>query len=157
MFACASDQGLCLLEFVDRRMLETEFQDLQKRLKAKILVGENEHIRQAQKEITEYFAGTRKKFEVKLHTPGTDFQNQVWQELLQIPYGSTRSYQEQAEQIGNPKAVRAVARANGCNRVAIIIPCHRVIGKDGSLTGYAGGLERKRWLLEHEERQLLIC
>ncbi len=152
MFACASDEGLCLLEFVERKMLETEFRDLQKRLKATILAGENDHIRQVKRELAEYFAGSRQTFDVPLHTPGTDFQQSVWQELLKIPYGKTRSYQAQAEKLGKPKAVRAVANANGCNRIAIVIPCHRVIGKNGHLTGYAGGLERKKWLLEHESR-----
>lgn len=150
MFVCATKKGICLLEFTDRRMLETEFGDLQKRLNAVILAGENDHIKQAIQEITEYFNGKRTQFEVNLDTPGTDFQQSVWKQLQKIPYGKTRSYQEQAELINNPKAVRAVASANGHNRVAIIIPCHRVIGKDGSLTGYAGGLERKRWLLNHE-------
>lgn len=151
MFACATDKGLCLLEFVDRRMLETEFKDLQRRLNASIIVGENNHIQQAKKELSEYFNHQRQVFDVPLHTPGTDFQNSVWQGLLKIPYGQTRSYQEQANAIGNPKAIRAVASANGFNRIAIIIPCHRVIGKDGNLRGYGGGLERKRWLLSHEQ------
>ena len=102
------------------------------------------------KELDEYFLGQRKDFTVKLDTPGTDFQNSVWKALCDIPFATTASYQEQATRLNNPKAVRAVARANGMNRVAIVIPCHRVIGKDGSLTGYAGGLERKRWLLDHE-------
>ncbi len=150
LFACASVKGLCLLEFTDRRMLETELKDLQKRLNAVILVGENEHIRQVKKELEQYFSGERKNFEVPLHTPGTDFQQSVWNSLLKIPFGATRSYQKVAAELGNPLAVRAVARANGSNRVAILIPCHRVIGKNGKLTGYGGGLERKRWLLEHE-------
>ena len=150
MFACATDAGICLLEFTDRRMLETEFRDLQKRLNAVILAGENEHIKQAKTELKEYFEGTRKEFSVPLHTPGTEFQNSVWKILQHIPYGETRSYQQQAESLNKPKAVRAVASANGQNRISILIPCHRVIGKDGSLTGYGGGLERKKWLLEHE-------
>ena len=96
--------------------------------------------------------GKRSDFSVPLDTPGTDFQNVVWKALKQIPCGETASYQYQATLIGNPKAVRAVASANGANRISIIIPCHRVIGKDGSLTGYGGGLERKRWLLDHEHK-----
>lgn len=154
MYTCATDDGICLLEFTDRRMLETEFHDLQKRLNAIILVGENAHTRQLKVELAEYFAGERHHFEVTLHHPGTPFQQSVWRALLQIPYGSTRSYQQQAEFLNKPKAVRAVASANGHNRIAIVIPCHRVIGKDGSLTGYAGGLERKRWLLDHEQKHL---
>ncbi len=150
MFVCATDNGICLLEFVDRRMLETEFKDLQKLLNANIISGENEHIKQAKKEIKEYFEGTRKNFDVKLETPGTVFQNQVWKCLQEIKYGTTATYQKQAEKISNPKAIRAVASANGYNRISIIVPCHRVIGKDGKMTGYGGGIERKKWLIEHE-------
>ncbi|NDK57005.1 bifunctional transcriptional activator/DNA repair enzyme AdaA [Pontibacter fetidus] len=152
MLVCATEKGVCLLEFVDRRMLETEFRDLQKRLNATIIAGENEHIKQAKTEVEEYFAGQRKAFSLSLHTPGTVFQNQVWECLAQIPYGETRSYQQQAELLKNPDAVRAVASANGFNRIAIVIPCHRVIGKNGKLTGYGGGLERKQWMLEHEKQ-----
>lgn len=152
MFVCATNHGICLLEFVDRRMLETEFKDLQKLLNAKIITGENEHITQVKKEIAEYFTGQRKSFNVSLHTPGTDFQNLVWQGLQEIPYGSTSTYQQQAEKIQNPKGIRAVAKANGFNRIAIIIPCHRVLGKNGNLTGYGGGIERKQWLIDHEQK-----
>ena len=150
MFACASKKGICLLEFTDRRMLETEFKDLRKRLNAVILPGDNPHLDHVQTELQEYFAGKRKEFTVPLHTPGTDFRKSVWKILQEIPYGETRSYKEQAIAFGNPKAVRAVASANGHNRIAIIIPCHRVIGSDGSLTGYGGGLHRKKWLLDRE-------
>jgi len=101
-------------------------------------------------QLDEYFQGTRTKFELKLNPQGTDFQKQVWQELLNIPFGKTRSYMEQTKQIGDPKAIRAVASANGKNPIWIVIPCHRVIGSDGSLTGYAGGVWRKKWLLDHE-------
>jgi len=150
MFVCSTENGICLLEFTDRRMLETEFEDLQKRLDAVILPGENDHIQQLKQELAEYFQGERKSFEVALDTPTTPFRQKVWDMLVQIPYGKTASYKEQAIKIGNPNAVRAVANANGQNRVAIVIPCHRVIGSDGSLTGYAGGLDRKKWLLELE-------
>lgn len=154
MYACATNEGICMLEFTDRRMLETEFKDLQKRLNAKIIAGENEHSIQIKKELKEYFDGKRKVFNVKLDTPGSDFQNSVWKILRDIPYGNTRSYQEQAEILNKPKAVRAVGSANGQNKISIVIPCHRVIGKDGSLTGYGGGLERKKWLLDFERRNL---
>jgi len=150
MFGCATLRGICLFEFTNRRMLETEFKDLTKRLKAVILPGENHHLKQLKKEISEYFKGTRKTFTVKLDAPGTDFQKSVWKILQTIPYGKTWSYQQQAIQLNNPKAVRAVANANGHNRISIIIPCHRVIGKGGNLTGYGGGLERKKWLLDFE-------
>ncbi|KUZ78225.1 XRE family transcriptional regulator [Burkholderia ubonensis] len=152
MFVCASERGVCLLEFVDRRMLETEFKDLQRRLRARILAGENPHTRQAEREVGEYFAGTRRQFGLALDTPGSAFQQSVWQALQAIPYGSTASYSEQAGKLGKPQTVRAVAGANGANRVAIVIPCHRVVGKNGALTGYGGGLARKQWLLEHERR-----
>ena len=151
MFACATQKGLCLLEFTDRRMLEREFKDLCKRLDAVILPGENPILNQVEEEIHEYMDGKRSEFTIPLHTPGTDFQNSVWELLKGIPYGETRSYQEQANLLGKPKAVRAVANANGMNRIAIIIPCHRVIGSNGELTGYAGGLGRKKWLLELEK------
>ncbi|WP_193165913.1 methylated-DNA--[protein]-cysteine S-methyltransferase [Microbulbifer hainanensis] len=101
-------------------------------------------------QLEEYFAGTRRAFDLPLDPQGTEFQRRVWDALLRIPYGETRSYREQAESLGNPRAIRAVARANGANRIAIIIPCHRVIGADGTLTGYAGGLERKAQLLTLE-------
>ncbi len=151
IFACASIKGVCLLEFTDRRMLETEFKDLCKRLNAVILPGENLHLDQVQSEIQEYFSGKRKTFKVPLHTPGTEFQKSVWKILQKIPYGETRSYKQQAITVGKPKATRAVASANGHNRISIIIPCHRVIGSDGSLTGYGGGLHRKKWLIDFEK------
>jgi AraC family transcriptional regulator, regulatory protein of adaptative response / methylated-DNA-[protein]-cysteine methyltransferase len=152
MLVCATEQGVCLLEFADRRMLETEFKDLQRLLGARIIAGENDHTRQAEREMDEYFAGRRRTFSVALHAPGSDFQRAAWRLLQMVPYGQTRSYQAQAERLGKPQAVRATASANGCNRIAIIIPCHRIIGKNGALTGYGGGLARKQWLIEHERR-----
>ena len=152
MVTVASPTGVCLLEYGDRRMLETEFLDLQHRLDAVILPGNSEFTDQMIREITEYFEGTRKRFDVPLHTPGTVFQNKVWDALQEIPYGETKSYQEIANRIGNSEAVRAVGTANGMNRIAIVIPCHRVIGADGRLTGYGGGLWRKDWLLGHERK-----
>jgi len=152
MFACATKNGLCLLEFTNRNMLETEFKDLAKRLNAAILPGDNPFLNQVQSQIKEYFDGTRKYFDIPLDTPGTDFQQSVWKILNKIPYGETRSYKKQAHLLGKPEAVRAVASANGMNRIAIIIPCHRVIGENGNLTGYAGGLARKKWLLDHEKK-----
>jgi AraC family transcriptional regulator of adaptative response/methylated-DNA-[protein]-cysteine methyltransferase len=151
MFICATETGVCLLEFVDRRMLETELKDLQRLLKAQVLAGENQHTDQAKQELAEYFDGKRKVFHVSLHTPGTQFQNEVWTALLKIPCGKTTTYHELAKKIARPHAMRAVGAANGANRISIIVPCHRVIGKDGSLTGYGGGLERKQWLLDHEK------
>lgn len=101
-------------------------------------------------QLDEYFNGSRKEFNLKLNPQGTDFQKRVWKELLLVPFGKTRTYLEQSKQLGNVKAIRAVASANGKNPIWIIIPCHRIIGSDGSLTGYAGGIWRKKWLLEHE-------
>ncbi len=153
MFVCATEQGVCLLEFSDRAILEKEFSDLQRLLNGHIMVGENEHTQQAQSEITEYFIGKRHHFDVSLHTPGTPFQQSVWHKLHTVNYGETATYMEQAEKIGNKKAVRAVAAANGANRIAIIVPCHRIVASNGKLTGYGGGLERKRWLLTHERKK----
>lgn len=101
-------------------------------------------------QLNEYFRGERTEFDLKLNPQGTGFQKTVWEELNKIPYGNTRTYLEQTKHIGDPKAIRAVASANGKNPIWIVIPCHRVIGSDGSLTGYAGGLWRKKWLLNHE-------
>lgn len=101
-------------------------------------------------QLLEYFAGERTTFSLKLDPSGTDFQRRVWRELEAIPFGKTTSYLAMAKQLGDPKVIRAAASANGKNPISIIIPCHRVIGSDGSLTGYAGGLHRKKWLLEHE-------
>lgn len=152
MFVCASENGVCLLEFTDRRMLETEFRDLQRSFKARILAGENAHTRQAASEIQEYFAGARRAFSVALDAPGSAFQRGVWDALRAMEFGEVTHYAALAERIGAPNSVRAVAGANGANRIAIIIPCHRIIGKDGSLTGYGGGLARKEWLLAHEAK-----
>ncbi|CCG52068.1 Methylated-DNA--[protein]-cysteine S-methyltransferase [Flavobacterium indicum GPTSA100-9 = DSM 17447] len=101
-------------------------------------------------QLEEYFLGKRTHFDFKLNPSGTEFQKKVWKELLKIPFGKTVSYQEITNQLGDPKAIRAVANANGKNPLWIVVPCHRVIGSDGSLTGYAGGLWRKKWLLDHE-------
>jgi methylated-DNA-[protein]-cysteine S-methyltransferase len=107
-------------------------------------------LQECAQQLEEYFQGTRTEFDLKLNPQGTDFQKGVWNELLNIPFGKTRTYLEQTKQLGDPKAIRAVASANGKNPIWIVIPCHRVIGSDGSLTGYAGGVWRKKWLLDHE-------
>ncbi len=108
------------------------------------------NLKQAVTELNEYFEGKRKEFTFKINPQGTDFQQKVWQELLKIPFGKTMSYLDLSKKLGDVKAIRAVASANGKNPLWIVVPCHRVIGTDGSLTGYAGGLWRKKWLLEHE-------
>lgn len=155
MFVCATARGVCLLEFVDRRMLETEFRDLQRLFNARIIAGENNHTRQAEKEMAEYFNGHRRVFDLALDTPGSPFQQRVWAQLCRVPFGDTDNYQSLAIGIGKPGAARAVAAANGANRVAVVIPCHRIIGKDGSMTGYGGGIARKAWLIAHEEKHRL--
>jgi len=152
MMAGATEEGICLLEFTDRRMLETQLDRLRKRLNAETLPGDSPFFEKLNQQLSEYFEGKRKDFDLPLVTPGTEFQNRVWSALREIPFGKTRSYGEQAKFIGQPSAVRAVARANGDNRIAIIIPCHRVIGADGKLTGYGGGLWRKERLLEIEKQ-----
>ena len=155
MIVCGTKDGICLLEFTDRKMLETELKDLAKRMNAVIVQGGNPIFDSVEKQLDEYFAGKRKTFDIKLLTPGSSFQNKVWQQLQTIPFGKTRTYKEQAIAVGNAEAVRAVATANGMNRVAIIIPCHRVIGSDGNLTGYAGGLWRKKYLLDMEAGKIV--
>lgn len=107
-------------------------------------------IRTAKFQLKEYFDGKRKSFDVKLAPEGTDFQRKVWEQLVEIPFGKTSTYAKQALTLGDKKKLRAVGAANGRNPIAILIPCHRIIGTDGSLTGYAGGIERKKWLLKHE-------
>ena len=152
MTACATEKGIYLLEFSDRKNLNDELEYLKKTLHAKIIFGQNQYLDMLKEQIDEYFSGTRKIFDLPLHTPGTDFQNLVWKKLIDIPYGEHRSYKDQALAINKPKAVRAVGKANGSNRIAIIIPCHRIIGESGKLTGYAGGLWRKQWLLDFERK-----
>ena len=152
MFACAAEQGICLLEFTVRKMLETELKSLAKQLNANIIQGANKHFDLLRRQLDEYFEGKRKEFTIQLFTPGTEFQQSVWKVLQTIPYGSTYSYKQQAIALKKPDAFRAVANANGMNRISIIIPCHRVIGEDGNLIGYGGGLWRKKWLLDLEKQ-----
>jgi AraC family transcriptional regulator, regulatory protein of adaptative response / methylated-DNA-[protein]-cysteine methyltransferase len=150
LLLAAHEAALCLLEFADRRSLAAQIETLKRRVGRPISPGANPLLEQAKRELAEYFAGERKRFDVPLDAPGTPFEERVWAALREIPYGSTASYADVARSIGSPTAVRAVARANGRNRLAIVIPCHRVIGSDGSLTGYGGGLWRKKALLDLE-------
>ncbi|MDN5850389.1 MAG: methylated-DNA--[protein]-cysteine S-methyltransferase [Nitrococcus sp.] len=150
LVAGATSEGICLLEFTDRRMLETQFATVRRLFKMPILPGSNKHLEKLRVELENYFAGSLERFSVPLTYPGTGFQRQVWEQLLAIPYGKTRSYSELATALGQPKAVRAVGRANGLNRIAILIPCHRVVNKNGDLGGYGGGLRRKQYLLDLE-------
>ena len=151
MLAGATEKGICLLEFMDRRMLETQIKIIKKTLKTELIPGSSKHFDELQLQLDSYFAGKLNKFTIPLDMVGTDFQKKVWRVLQTIPHGSTRSYKQQAELIGNPQAVRAVAKANGDNRISILIPCHRVIGSDGKLVGYGGGLWRKKYLLDLEK------
>ena len=148
--AGATSAGICLLEFTDRRMIEAQFTTLRKHFNCAIVPGDNEHLHQLKDELARYFAGSLKEFTVPLVYPGTPFQRRVWEGLLRIPYGETRSYEDLARAIGARGSQRAVGRANGLNRIAILIPCHRVVNKDGQLGGYGGGLWRKHFLLNLE-------
>lgn len=152
MITCATEEGICLLEFSDRKMLETQLKIIAKLLNATIIQGHNRHFERLETELDQYFAGQRVDFETPIFTPGTAFQNSVWSALKEIPYGSTRSYKDQAVAIGSPESFRAVANANGMNRISILVPCHRVIGSDGHLTGYGGGIWRKKYLLDLESK-----
>src|SRR5436190_2760020 len=151
MIAIGGDAGLELLEFVDRRALETELSEIRKSLGA-VVPGEHPVLDQTRRELAEYFAGRRRDFTIPLRPRGSPFQLAAWRGLCEIPYGETRSYADMAKRVGSPGAVRAIGRVNGQNRIAIVIPCHRVIRSDGSLCGYGGGVWRKQWLLDHERR-----
>ena len=154
MLAGAVPEGICLLEFADRRMLETQLTRLGRLYRSEFVPGDSPHFKILSAQLDEYFQGRRREFGVPLAAAGTAFQEKVWTILRGIPYGTTRSYQEQAVLLGDPRSIRAVARANGDNRIAILIPCHRVIGKDGQLVGYGGGLWRKQRLLDLERGKL---
>jgi AraC family transcriptional regulator of adaptative response/methylated-DNA-[protein]-cysteine methyltransferase len=150
MLLGASDRGLALCEFAGRGGLERIAARLGKRHGAELHPGDRRLLDRTEAQLREYFAGERRDFELPLDTGGTPWQRRVWDALLAIPYGETRSYGDLARALGRPGASRAVGRANGDNYLAIIIPCHRVIQADGGLRGYGGGLRRKRWLLDHE-------
>ncbi|TDL31319.1 bifunctional transcriptional activator/DNA repair protein Ada [Jeotgalibacillus sp. S-D1] len=152
MLTIADDDGLYLLEFVDRRGLEREVERLRLKMKAAIIPGITPPIALIEEELTRYFNGELTHFTAPVHMTGSPFQLRVWGELLDIPAGETRSYADIAAALGKPTAFRAVANANGSNQLAIIIPCHRVIRLNGDLGGYAGGLTRKKWLLNHERK-----
>jgi AraC family transcriptional regulator of adaptative response/methylated-DNA-[protein]-cysteine methyltransferase len=157
MIVGGTEEALYILEFSDRRMLETQLERLQRRLGCVLVPGETAATRTTEEQVAAYFEGRLREFSIPTESPGTEFQQAVWERLREIPYGRTASYGEIARRIGQPAAVRAVARANGDNRIAIIIPCHRVIGSDGKLTGYGGGLWRKQRLLELEAGQTVIA
>lgn len=153
LLLAATDAGLCALEFVGHAEFADQMQALRESLGMPAVPGNHPLLAQAEKELNEYFAGERREFTVPLAPVGTPFQRAVWDKLLEIPYGETRSYEDLARAVGKPPgACRAVGQANGRNRIVILIPCHRVVNKDGSLGGYGGGLWRKKFLLELERR-----
>lgn len=151
MLAISDEKALYLLEFNDKNNIENEIKKIQINLTASITQGKTEPLNSITSELKDYFDGSLKTFKTPFYMIGTPFQQQVWNQLLSIPYGKTRSYEEQAIGIGKQTAYRAVANANGANQLAILIPCHRIINKNGNLGGYAGGIERKKWLLNHEK------
>jgi AraC family transcriptional regulator of adaptative response/methylated-DNA-[protein]-cysteine methyltransferase len=150
LVAGATADGVCLLEFSDRRMLEAQLATLKRRLGVPLVPGRNPWLDALRAQLGEYFAGKRRDFELPLVIRGTAFQERVWNALLTIPYGATWSYRDLAQRIGQPGATRAVGTANGMNRIAIVIPCHRVVNADGRLGGYGGGVWRKQFLLDLE-------
>jgi AraC family transcriptional regulator of adaptative response/methylated-DNA-[protein]-cysteine methyltransferase len=152
MVAVADDEGLRLLEFADRRATERELSILRKRLRTNIVPGEHPHLDAIRSQLADYFSGKNLEFDLPLAPIGSDFQLRTWEILRSIPLAETRSYSWMADQLGIPNARRAVGRANGTNMVCIVIPCHRVIRADGTLCGYGGGLWRKKWLLDHEQK-----
>jgi len=156
-FILGSYEGkLCMLDFRYRKMRKSVDSRIKKLLNAEYVEQNNAVLKQTRQQLDEYFLSKRKEFEIPLLMLGTEFQKNVWEELLKIPYGKTASYLELSKAVGNKKAVRAVANANGANAISIIIPCHRIIGSDGSLTGYAGGLPLKKKLLELENNLFTI-
>lgn len=152
MAAAANSRGVYLLEFIENNSAKKNLLNIDKKVNLSGTEQENPHLILLKNELDAYFKGTLKKFTIPLDLQGSDFQKKVWMELLTIPYGETRSYEQQTARLGDLKAIRAVASANGKNRIAIVVPCHRVIGKNGSLTGYAGGLDKKLWLLDFESK-----
>ena len=159
MVAVASERGIVMFEFADRKGLENAILRIRRRCgsrgsPASIVPGQHPHLDLLKREVDEYFNGTRRTFTVPLAPVGSSFEQRAWVYLRSIEYGATRSYQDEATALGNARAVRAVGRANGCNNIAILIPCHRVIASSGELCGYGGGVARKRWLLDHERRHV---
>jgi len=146
---------LCLCDWNEKPCAERNKHRLERLLNADFVMASSTVLEQTKRELDEYFAGKRKSFDISLYPVGTDFQKQVWQALLEIPYGETRTYKEIAESVNNLKGVRAVAQAIGANGISILIPCHRVIGSNHSLTGFAGGIEAKKHLLKLEEHPII--
>jgi AraC family transcriptional regulator of adaptative response/methylated-DNA-[protein]-cysteine methyltransferase len=154
LVAAVTDRGVCLLEYGDRDMLPALINDVKQRF-GPLLQGSHPLLDRLRAELGEYFAGTRHVFDVPIDAPGSPFHVRVWNALREIPYGQTRSYTQVARAVGAPSAQRAVGRANGLNRIAILTPCHRVVTSSGGLGGYGGGVWRKRYLLELERNTTL--
>ncbi|MEI8279829.1 MAG: methylated-DNA--[protein]-cysteine S-methyltransferase [Bacteroidota bacterium] len=153
MLAGVTDEGICLFDFEYRKMMDNIIKRILNGVDGTIIEDSSHyHFLVLETQMNDYFTGARLDFQLPLHLIGTPFQKQVWEGLQHIPYGETRTYKQQSIFLGNEKAIRAVAGANGENGIAIIIPCHRVIGENGHLTGYGGGLWRKDWLLKHEQK-----
>lgn len=150
LVACATEENLCLLQFSDNKKLDAILKNISKHLQMEIVEKENALLKKLEIQLQEYFNGKRTIFSIPLLLIGTDFQKSVWNVLQDVPYGKTISYQEQSILLHNPKAIRAVANANGQNKIVILLPCHRIIGTNGSLTGYSAGIWRKQKLLELE-------
>lgn len=156
MLAGATDKGICMFDFIDYKLIDLEKRQLEQAFKAPLVEGNHPLLDVLETQVAEYFKKERKEFDIPLDLVGTEFQKKVWLSLLEIPYGETISYLQQAQSIGKPTAVRAVANANGKNKIAIVLPCHRVVGSDDSLTGYGGGVWRKKKLLELEQSENLL-
>ena len=152
MLAGATDDGVCLAEFADRRMLPAQLDTLRRRFHRPIVAGSHPYLDLLSTQLAEYFAGARRAFDLPLIAPGSAFQQRTWAELRALDAGATVSYEELAERVGRPRAQRAVGTANGANRIAVVIPCHRVVRKSGETGNYGGGRWRKEWLLAHEAR-----
>ena len=150
------EDKLCLLDFRYRKMRTTVDNRLKKGFNAEFVEQDDEILKEARKQLDEYFDMARKEFDIPLVTIGTDFQKSVWDALVKVPYGTTSTYLQIAKDIDNEKAVRAVASANGANSIALIIPCHRIIGSNGELAGYGGGLPLKKRLLQLEQNLFVI-
>ena len=156
MIAIADDNNLHLLDFIDRKKYDSKIALFQAKKNAVITPGINSILTLISQELFAYFSGTLQHFTTPIYLSGSIFQNNAWQSLTTIPYGTTATYTQQALMVGNTKAYRAVAQANSNNTLAIIIPCHRVLGRNGKLCGYAGGIARKEWLINHEKKSVNI-
>jgi O-6-methylguanine DNA methyltransferase len=153
----ATARAVCLLEFSSPRRIERQVASLGRAFGAQFVPGTNEVLATLRSQLGEYFAGTRREFDVPLDHRGTPFQQRVWQALLEIPYGETRSYLDIARRVGDEQASRAVGTANGSNRIAVVVPCHRVVNSSGALGGYGGGLQCKQYLLDIERGQFRLA